>query len=175
MKLTRVALSSFLFACMTLIPFGLTSAEAGLGAMTGNSATPQSLNTASFVLYATSSSSGANSGTVLALSRTSNAQFFYSRNTGNVDFVRLSMSITYDNSPDTVTLLRCNVGVAFSGTNTCRSCSTTTVTISSGVVMLAFPSNSWFQFQIDTNKTATPTISVSISSSQIRPGITTHS
>ena len=175
MKLVRVALSTFLFACITLIPFSLTSAEAGLGAVTGNSATPQSLNTASVVLYATSTSSGANSGTALALSRTSNAQFFYLRNTGNVDFVKLSMLITYDNGPGTVTLLRCNLGVTFSSTNTCSSGSTTAVTISSGVVTLAFPSNSWFQFQIDTNKTATPTISVSVSSSQIRPGITTNS
>lgn len=175
MKLVRAALFSFLVASMTLIPISLTSAEAELAAMTANGATPQSLNTASFVLYATNSSSGANPGTALVLSRASNARFFYLRNTGNVDFVKLSMLITYDNGPGTVTLRRCNLGVTFSSTNTCSSGSTTTVTISSGVVTLAFPSNSWFQFQIDTSKTATPTISVSVSSSQIRPGITTNS
>ena len=175
MKLVRAALFSFLSACMTFIPISLTSAEAGLAAMAENSGTSQSLNTASFVVYATNSSSGANPGTALILSRTSNAQFFYLRNAGGIDFVKLSMLITYDATPGTVTLRRCNLGVAFSSTNTCSSGPTTTVTITSGVVMLAFPSNSWFQFQIGTNKTVTPTISVSISSSQIRPGITTNS
>ncbi len=50
-----------------------------------------------------------------------------------------------------------------------------TVAITSGIVTLAFTSNSWLQFQFDTSKIVTPTVNVSVTSTQIRPGITTNS
>lgn len=178
MKLIRVTLFTFLCACITFIPLGLNSAEAELAAMTANGAAPQSLNTASFVVYATNSTSGANpNGAPLTLSYTRDAQYFYVRNTGTVDITGFSLAVTYSVTPARTEFYRCEVGVVFSALNTCASGIRTTIATNSGLVTIPIPlpPNSWVAFELDPKKLTTPTVNVSVSSSQIRPGITTNS
>lgn len=178
MKFTRVAFSSFLVACMTLIPSNLNPADADLAAAAENTSSPQSMSSASFVVYATSSSSGANpNGVALTLSNTRDAQYFYVRNTGSVDIIAFSIAVTYTVTPARTEFYRCDAGVIFSALNTCASGIRTTLTNSTHTIALPnpLPPNSWVAFELDPKKLTTPTISVSVSSTQIRPALTIDS
>jgi hypothetical protein len=175
-KTTRAALLSFLVAVFTFFPTELIPADAGATARASNNVTATSISSASFVVYATATPTGANpAGTALTLNNTSAAQYFYVRNTGTVSVARFSIAITYSGGPGTVTIDRCGANIAFSGTNTCASGTKTTMTISAGVMTLTIPANTWFAFELDPRKTVTPTISVSVSSTQIRPAVITNS
>lgn len=179
MKLIKAALLSFLISCITFFPMEVMSADAVPQAVASSSSSNSaglSIGTGSFIVYATSSPSGPNPGGVaLTLSKTSYAQYFYVRNTGNIDVARFSITISYDAGPGTVTLDRCNVGVSFTALNTCASGNKTAMSISNGVLTLSVPSNTWFSFELDPQKTVLPTINVSVSSSQIRSAIVTNS
>lgn len=178
MTITRLALSSFLVACFTLIPSNLTPADADLAALAQNTSSPQSISTASFVVYATSSANGANpNGAALTLANTRDAQYFYVRNTGTVNIVAFSISVTYSVTPARTEFYRCDADVVFSAISTCASGTRTTLTNSTNTIALSNPlsPNSWIAFELDPKKLTTPTISVSVSSSQIRPGITINS
>ena len=178
MKIVRAALSSFLVASMTFMPMSLTPADAELSATTGNFGTPFSIGTASFVLFATNLSGGANpNGVALTLSNSTAAQYFYVRNTGSVAISAFSLTVTYSSTPARTDFYRCDAEVLFSARNTCASGVRTTVTTSSGlaVVSLSLLPNSWVAFEIDPKKLTTPTVSTSVSSSQIRPGLIINS
>ena len=178
MKIIRAALSSFLIASLTFFPMSLTPADALLSATTGNFGTPLSTGTASFVLFATNSSGGANpNGVALTLSNSTSAQYFYVRNTGSVAISAFSLSVTYTSTPSRTDFYRCEAEVVFSARNTCASGIRTTVTTSSGVavVSMSLLPNSWVAFEIDPKKLTTPTIGASVSSSQIRPGLIINS
>jgi len=175
-KVTRAALLAFLVAVFTFFPSELIPADARPTAVTQNDLSATSISSATFVVYATTTPTGANpGGTPLTLNNTSSAQYFYVRNTGTVSVDRFSMSITYSVGSGSVTIDRCNVNVAFSGTNTCATGAKTSMTISAGVLTLSIPPNSWFAFELDPKKTVTPTVSVSVSSTQIRPAVITNS
>ena len=178
MKITRLAFSSFLVACFTLIPSNLTPADADLAARAENSSRPQSISTASFVVFASTSSSGTNpNGALLTLSNSRDVQYFYVRNSGTVDITGFSLTVAYSVTPARTDFYRCEAGVVFSALNTCASGIRTIITTTSGQVTIPIllPPNSWIAFELDPKKLTTPTISVSVSSSQIRPGITINS
>lgn len=178
MTITKVAFSSFLVACMTLIPSNLNPADANLAAAAQNTSSPQSMSSATFVVYATSSSSGANpQGVALTLSNTRDAQYFYVRNTGTVNIMAFSISVTYSVTPARTEFYQCDAGVVFSALNTCASGTRTTLTNSTNTIALSNPlsPNSWIAFELDPKKLTTPTISVSVSSTQIRPALTIDS
>lgn len=174
MKFTRAALISFLVAVVSFLPAMLIPAQAGTAAIANNASGTLSASSGSFIAYATTSSTGANPGAPLTMANTSNDQFPYIRNVGNIDIAKFTLTITLSPSR-TYTLKRCALNVAFVSANTCASGSTTTVTITGGVVTLTIPANSWYALDFKPNNTTTPTFSVSVSSSQIRPAIITNS
>jgi hypothetical protein len=175
-KLTRATLLSFLVAVFTFFPSELIPADAGATATAQNALVATSISSARFVVYATATPTGANpAGTALTLNNTSAAQYFYVRNTGTVSVDKFSITLTYSGGTGGVTIDRCNANVAFSGLNTCASGSKTTMTISGGVMTLTIPANTWFAFELDPQKTVRPTVSITVSSTQIRPAITTNS
>ena len=178
MTITRTAFSAFLVACMTLIPSTLNPAGADLAAAAQNTISPQSMSSASFVVYATSSASGANpNGVALTLSYTRDPQYFYVRNTGTVDITAFSIIVTYTVTPARTEFYQCDMGVVFIALATCASGIRTTLTNSTRTILLSnpLPPNSFVAFELDPKKLTTPTVSVSVTSTQIRPGITTNS
>lgn len=179
MKFVRVALISFLISSVSLFPTAIISADAASQAVANSSSSQPggtSITTGSFVVIPTLTPLGSNvPGTPLTLSKSSGAQYFYVRNSGNLDVVQFSFSITYDVPSGAVALKRCDTGVSFSGPNTCNTGSATVISVNGGVVDLLLPPNSWVELEIDTKKKVTPTFSISVSSSQIRSPILTNS
>ena len=174
MKLMRAVILSFLISSITFLPSLLIPAQAITRATAYNSSGTLAVSSGTFILYATTSPTGANPGGPLTLSKTANDQFFYLRNTGTLDIAGFNLTIT--TSPlQTFTLSRCALNVAFTAANTCATGSPTTVTISGGVVSLTVPANSWYAIDFAPKKSTTPTISVSVSSAQIRAATTTNS
>jgi hypothetical protein len=175
-KTTRAALLSFLVAVFTFFPTELIPADAGATAGANNNVAATSISSASFIVYATATPTGANpAGTALTLNNTSAAQYFYVRNTGTVNVARFSITISYSGGTGGVTIDRCNANVAFSSLNTCASGSKTVMTISGGVMTLTIPTNTWFAFELDPQRTVRPVVSITVSSTQIRPAVTTNS
>jgi hypothetical protein len=167
MKPLSLALLLALFAVALASPAGL--AIAAPPAAQANSDV-QNLSSATFIAYATTTTSGANpNGVALTLSNSNSRQTFYIRNTGTLAIRRISLTITYSVSPGTTTLFRCNVGVLFqTGNNdTCASAGNTSVSASTSLTLAINP-GSWYAFRLNPQNTTTPTISVSVSSAQIR-------
>lgn len=179
MTLVRAALISFFISCITFFPMEVLSAGAVPQAIANSSSSNPaglSIGTGSFIAYAATSPTGPNpGGAALTLTKSAAAQYFYVRNTGTIDITSFSIAVTYDTGPGPVTLDRCDVGVSFSGVNTCSTGSKTAMPIVSGVMTLSLPPNSWVEFELDPKKNVLPTISVSVSSSQIRSSMTTNS
>lgn len=174
MKLTRAALLSFLIATISFLPSFLIPAQAITNAVSTNASGALSLSTASFNAYATTSPSGASTGSPLTMITSSGDQYPYIRNTGSIGITGFTMTIT--TSPvQSFTLKRCALNVAFKSPNTCVSGSSTTVSIVGGVVNLAIPANSWYALDFKPSKSTTPTFDISVSSSQIRSAIITNS
>jgi len=175
MKYIRIALLSFLIAAVTFAPFDLAQSNA-LIARANNASGTLSVGSGTFIAYATTSSTGSNPNAPLTLSNTKGAQYFYIRNTGTFAITAVTATISYAGNPSTTTLLYCNEQIAFSARRTCSSgSSTSSPTAGTFSIPLSIQPNSWYEFEIDPKKTATPTISLTVSSSQIRPRITTNS
>ncbi|MBC7463153.1 MAG: hypothetical protein H7227_02715 [Actinobacteria bacterium] len=178
MRFARATFLSFLIAAFTFFPMELIPADAESTAIATNASGATTLSTATFVVYATSTSTGANpGGTALVLNNSANAQYFYIRNTGTVSVAAVSITLSYSIAPIRTDFSRCDLGVAFASLNTCATGTRTVISAVTGVntVTLSLPPNSFFAFELDPKKLTTPTVSVSVSSSQIRPVTTTNS
>ena len=175
MKIIRIALLSFLISAVTFAPVDLAQSNAVI-ARANNASGTLFVGTGTFIAYATTSTTGANPNAPLTLSNSSGAQYFYIRNTGTIAITAVTATISYAGNPSTTTLLYCNEQVLFSARHTCSNgTSTSSPTTGTVSIPLSIQPNSWYEFELDLKKAATPTISVSVSSSQIRPGITTNS
>lgn len=136
---------------------------------------PTSINSASIIAYATSTTTGANpNGVALRLNNSNAPQYFYIRNTGNVQISGVTIGISYSVAPNATVFLHCDQNVLFTNATTCASGSTTSMP-GAGSITLNLAAGSWYAFEIDPQRTTRPTVSVSISHSQIRPSVTTDS
>lgn len=171
--LIRLVLVGLVIGSGSLAPIQLDVADA---ATTGRaSATTASFSSGSFRLHATTSPSGAVTGTALVLANSSAAQFFYLRNTGTMQINSFTMTVTGSAGGSIFTYRRCDANVAFTALNTCASGSFTTLTLSSNVGTLTIPAGTNFHIQITPNKTTTPTINITVSRSRASAGTTTNS
>lgn len=162
-----------IFSFILVVAGTLSAANASPTTIATASAT--SITTDSIIAFPALTSSGANpNGLALTLANTSLPQYFYVRNTGSIDIVAITITVTYSSTTAKKTFLHCNQNTAFSGTNTCASGSSTLVN-GSGVLSINLVSGSWYAFEIDAKKVVTPTISVSVSTSQIRTVLNTNS
>jgi hypothetical protein len=162
-----------------IIAFGLTlagvvsAANAVPIATTASAAT--SVSTGTIIAYPSISTTGANpNGTALTLANTSLPQYFYVLNSGSIEIVSVTITISYSSTTAKKSFLHCGQYVLFAGTNTCASGIPVTVA-GSGAVTLNLTPGSWYAFEIDAKKVVTPTISVSVSSAQIRAAINSNS
>ncbi len=171
MRTMRIALAAAVMGAVSLAPTQLSPADAVLS---GRAATTSggSIGTTTFVLYPTTTSTGANpNGTALTLSNSNAAQFFFVRNIGAKTLNSFSFSVTFTSTP-TFTYKRCALNVLFTNATTCASAPTTPTTIALGTVTLAMAAGSWVEISITPNKTTTPTVSTQVSASNYTTSIT---
>ena len=165
----RIALAAAVMGAVSLAPTQLSPADAVLS---GRASTTSggSIGTTTFVLYPTTTSTGANpNGTALTLSNSNAAQFFFVRNIGAKTLNSFSFSVTFTSTP-TFTYKRCDLNVLFTNATTCAP--TTPTTIALGTVTLAMAAGSWVEISITPNKTTTPTVSTQVSASNYTTSIT---
>lgn len=163
----------FIFAFCFVVAGSISAANALPSATSASGST--SISSGTIIAYPTTSTTGANpNGTALTLANTSLPQYFYIRNTGTLEIVSVTITISYSSTTAKKSFLHCEQNVLFSTTNTCASGSSTTVA-GSGNISLNLTAGSWYAFEIDAKKVVTPTISVSVSSIQIRAVVNTNS
>ncbi len=100
---------------------------------------------------------------------------FFINNSGSFTSSRFTMKITLPANSNVSAFRRCNINVAFTGTNVCASGSSTTQSITPGsAVTYILPStpNSFYSFQIVQNKTGVFSVSISASTSFITTAVT---
>lgn len=171
-NLIRSALAAAIVGAISFAPIQLDVADAAtLGRVTATT----SYSSATFKLHATTTVGGAITGAALVLANSSAKQFFYIRNTGNLQINSYTMTVTGSAGGSSFTYRRCNANVAFTAADTCASGSPTTFTLSANVATLTIPAGTNFHIQIAPNKVTTPTINISVSRSQARAGTTTNS
>ena len=90
---------------------------------------------------------------------------FFVNNGGSLTVSRFVMTIGLPNSSNVSAFRRCNVNVAFTGTNVCASGSSTTLaTPTSGAAtnyLISLPGPGFYSFQITQNKSGTMTVDTS--------------
>ncbi len=100
---------------------------------------------------------------------------FFINNSGSFTSSRFAMTISLPANSNVSAFRRCNINVAFTGTNVCASGSSTTQSITPGsavTYVLSTTPNSFYCFQLVQNMTGVITVSTSASTSFITTSVT---
>jgi uncharacterized cupredoxin-like copper-binding protein len=125
----------------------------------------QSVSSGTAKIFATAAQTFTNPGTALAIA-TKGVNSFYVENGGTLSTQAFNMQISLSAALNS--LIRCNVGVSFTGTGTCATGSPTTITITANTLTtltVTFAPSTWYEFQV--NAKSPSTIDTSVLSSQI--------
>jgi hypothetical protein len=125
----------------------------------------QSVSTGTAQIFATATQTFTNPGTALTFA-SKGVNSFYVENGGTLSAQAFNMKISLTGALNS--LIRCNVGVIFTGTGNCATGSPTTITITANTLTtlsVTFAPSTWYEFQV--NSKSPPTIDTSVLSSQI--------
>lgn len=103
--------------------------------------------------------------------------FWINNAVGSRSITAFSITVTLPASSNVSFFKRCNLGVSFTGPNTCASGAPTTIAMTPGVeftLNLPMSNATFYQFRITQNKSGTITVATRVKSSDIVP-ITTNS
>ena len=132
---------------------------------------PQSLSTNALAIFPSGTQSYTNPGIAYSSSISNGGvKNFYINNGGSRTVSRFSFTVTLPNASNVSFFKRCNLGVAFTGPNTCASGSPTTISMTPGVevtLVLSLVQGTFYQFKIIQNKSGTITVNSRVSSAFI--------
>lgn len=134
-----------------------------------------SISTGSLIIFASGTQTFSNTGIAYS-STVSNgtAKNFFVNNAGTFTTSGFAMIILLPANSNVSAFKRCNINVAFTGTGTCASGSTTTVAITPGsstTYSLPIAPNSFYAFQIVQNKSGSIQVNTYANSSFISYGV----
>lgn len=163
-----------IIASSTLLAISLSLPPVADASVIAKALSPsQSFSTTAIAIFATGVQSYTNTGVAFTSSISNNvAKDFYINNGGSRSVTQFSFTVTLPNSSNVSYFRRCNLGVTFSGANSCSSGSTTNIPITPGTeITLTLPlvQGTFYQFRIIQNKTGTITVRTRVNSSAITP------
>jgi uncharacterized membrane protein len=134
--------------------------------------TTTSISTGFAKVFASSPQTYTNTGVIWSSSITNGASkdFWVNNATGSKAITAFSVTVTLPANANISFFKRCNLGVSFTGPNTCASGSPTTITMTSGTeftLTLPMSNATFYQFRITQNKTGTITVATRVSSADI--------
>lgn len=140
-------------------------------AMATNTST-QSVTTGFAKVFASSPQTYTNTGTIWSSSISNGASkdFWVNNATGSKAITAFSITVTLPANANVSFFKRCNLGVSFTGPNTCASGSPTSITMTPGTeftLTLPMSNATFYQFRITQNKTGTITVSTRVNSANI--------
>ena len=128
------------------------------------------VSSGSIRVFATNTQTYTSTGAQLSTSVSNGvAKTFFVNNGGSLTVSRFVMTIVLPNSSNVSSFRRCNVNVAFTGTNVCASGSSTLLTnpVSGSATnyLISLPGPGFYSFQITQNKSGTMTVNTSSNTS----------
>lgn len=131
----------------------------------------QSLTSSAIAVFPSGVQSYTNTATAFSSSISNGvAKDFYINNGGSRSISQFSFTVTLPASSNVSYFRRCNLGVVFTGANSCASGSTTNIPITPGTeITLTLPlvQGTFYQFRIIQNKTGTITVNTRVNSASI--------
>jgi hypothetical protein len=131
----------------------------------------QNFSSASIVVFPSGTQTFTNPAVAFSTSVSNGvAKSFFINNGGTRSISQFSFTVTLPANANISYFRRCNLGVLFTGANTCASGSTTNIPITAGTeITLTLPlvQGTFYQFRIIENKTGTVTVNTRVNSASM--------
>ncbi len=163
---------SLVAAAVGVLVMAPTQSPSALAVAQAKAISPsQSISTTSIVIFPSGVQTYTNTASAFSSSISNGvAKNFYINNGGSRSISQFSFTVTLPNSSNVSYFRRCNLGVVFTGANSCASGSTTNIPITPGIeITLTLPlvQGTFYQFRIIQNKTGTITVNTRVNSTSI--------